>query len=227
MKKNIYMVVYERLLGKYGPRGWWPVTPPGSFVPEYTGGPKDERGRFEVAVGAILTQNTAWKNVSRAIENLNRANLMDPGKLVRLPEEKIAGLIRSAGYFNQKAKRLKEIARFFIEKGNDPSRESLLEIKGVGPETADSILLYAYNEPHFVVDAYTRRIFSRIGITEFTGNYEDIKKTFEANLEKDPSLYQEYHALIVEHGKRFCRKRPICSGCPLEDLCGKGIENRS
>jgi len=221
MGENIFVEVYNRLLSEYGPQGWWPVTPEGKLTPEYSGGPRDRRGIFEVAVGAILTQNTAWKNVSLAIEALNRVDLMNPEKMVSINTRKLASLIRSAGYYNQKAKRLKEIARFFIENEFNATRESLLEINGVGPETADSIMLYAFNELHFVVDAYTRRIFSRLGLIDGRALYDDIKNLFEKNLPHDVYLYQEYHALIVEHGKRFCRKKPVCVSCCLSDICKK------
>jgi len=221
MSDNVFIEVYNRLFSEYGPQGWWPVTPEGGITPEYSGGPRDRKGIFEVAVGAILTQNTAWKNVSLAIEALNRADLMNPEKISRVNIKRLASLIRSAGYYNQKARRLKEIARFFIKNKFNATRANLLAINGVGPETADSIMLYAFNEPHFVVDAYTRRIFSRLGLVDGRASYEEIKQLFEKNLPRDVYIYQEYHALIVEHGKRFCKKNPDCKRCCLSDICGK------
>lgn len=216
--ENISEVIYKKLYDCYGPRGWWPVTPGGGVSPSYDGGPRSERQRFEVCVGAVLTQNTAWKNAAAAIRNLNRVHALAPGKLKQMEQGEIARLIKPAGYYNQKANRLKIMANFFsgVEK---VSRESLLELNGIGPETADSILLYAYNKPYFVVDAYTRRIFSRIGFIVGDETYREIQTLFQRNLPRSVPLYQEYHALIVEHGKCHCRRNPRCDGCVLISLC--------
>lgn len=214
----MFVEIYEMLLAEYGPQGWWPVTPPGERTPRYTGGPSGHAQRFEVAVGALLTQNTSWLNASRAIERLNDARLLGPDTIVGTDERVLARLIRPAGYFNQKAKRLKTLARFFAE-GQEVTRESLLALEGVGPETADSILLYGFGEPLFVVDAYTRRIFGRLGLLDVGAPYERMRELFEGALPRDAALFQEYHALIVEHAKRCCRKRPLCGECPLADLC--------
>ncbi len=214
----MFIGLYETLLAAYGPRGWWPVTPPGERRPRYTGGPENAAQRFEVAVGALLTQNTAWANASRAIERLNEAQILDPEGIDGTDEGALADMIRSSGYFNQKAGRLKRLARFFMEK-DEITREGLLSIRGVGPETADSILLYGFGRPFFVVDAYTRRILGRLGLVEEKAPYEEIRKTLEGELPRDAALYQEYHALIVEHAKRFCRKRPLCEDCPLGERC--------
>ncbi len=211
-------ILYQRLVDFYGPRGWWPVTPPGEYEPEYTGGPQSEAQRFEVWAGAILTQNTAWKNASAAIRNLNRAGLLSPGKISRMEQEEIARLIRSAGYYNQKAARLKIIASFFLS-GKPVTRQSLLRLKGVGRETADCILLYACNQLHFVVDAYTRRILSRLGLIEGGEGYREIKDHIQGSIHAGVKVYQEYHALLVEHGKRYCRSKPRCRGCVLASLC--------
>ena len=213
-----FMRVYERLRREYGPRGWWPVTPPGGTAPRYTGGPRSDRQRFEVAAGAILTQNTAWRNASRAIESLNRLGAMSPEAIGRMDVEEIARAIRSAGYFNQKAKRLKTIAAYF-RANLEGTRDGLLALDGVGPETADSIMLYAFNAPFFVIDAYTRRLFGRLALVDPEAPYDEIRDRFESNLPRRVSLYQEYHAVIVEHGKTICRKKPLCKKCLFKKWC--------
>ncbi|MBW3014846.1 endonuclease III domain-containing protein [Candidatus Woesearchaeota archaeon] len=209
--------IYENLLKKYGNRGWWPVTKKG-LVPCYCGGPGSDKERFEVIVGAILTQNTSWKNVEKAIVNLNKQKLVDVDKILKIDVRKLAELIKPSGYFNQKAERLKIVARFF-KNNKVPSREELLELKGVGPETADSILLYAFDKPVFVVDAYTRRIFSRLGFLEEGASYDEWQELFHSKLKRDVRVFQEYHALIVEHAKQFCKKKAECEGCFLKSNC--------
>lgn len=189
---------YEELLKLYGARGWWPLLDlSGRYHPGDYSYPKNQKQVFEICVGAILTQNTAWKNVEKAL--LNSRNYLDPKKILNLSQAKLAKLINSAGYFNQKAKKLRFFTEFFIDlDGKAPTREELLGIWGIGPETADSILLYAYKVPTFVVDAYTKRVFP-----EFKDlSYDAIKACFEEYLVSDYTLYQEYHALIVEHAKR-------------------------
>ncbi len=223
MKDRRFYEIYRLLYGFYGPQGWWPVTPHGEVVPRYTGGPVDSRGRFEVAVGAILTQNTAWSNAALAIERLNREGAMTPESIANMELENLAELIRPAGYFRQKAERLRILALHFLS-GAGHSRDELLALKGVGPETADSILLYGWGEPFFVVDAYTRRMFGRIGLIEPDSSYEAIRASFEKNLPRKTKLYQEYHALIVEHGKRTCKKVPLCEKCLLKKLCNMYLE---
>jgi endonuclease-3 related protein len=213
-----FMTAYELLRRAYGPQRWWPVTPPGETKPRYTGGPHTELQKFEVAAGAILTQNTAWSNASRAIESLNENRFMNPEALLGLDEKSLARLIRSAGYYHQKAKRLKILAAFFLTR-EIVTRRSLLALNGVGPETADSIMLYAFGEPHFVVDAYTRRIFGRLGLAHPDAPYEEVRRIFERNLPRRIHVYREYHALIVEHGKRVCNKVPLCEICLLKNLC--------
>lgn len=216
---SCFMAVYESLIEAYGPMGWWPVTPPGEVQPAYTGGPATREQRFEVAVGAILTQNTAWKNAEEAVANLNRAGLLDPDALCGIDRGRLADLVRPSGYYNQKAKRLKTVAAFFKgQKG--VTRDLLLSLEGIGPETADSILLYAFNRPYFVIDAYTRRLFRRLGLIGGDERYEEIQEVFHRNMPRNVSIYKEYHALIVEHGKRFCRKKPQCNGCSISDVCG-------
>ena len=212
------MDVYEILRRGYGPQRWWPVTPRGATHPAYTGGPRNARGRVEVAVGAILTQNTAWSNAARAIESLNRLGAMSPARMDALRPSDLTRSIRPAGYFNQKAKRLKTLSAFFLSH-RAVTREALLALNGVGPETADSIMLYAFDAPFFVVDAYTRRIFGRLALVDPLAPYETIRKRFERNLPARGYVYKEYHALIVEHGKRSCRKAPLCENCLLKNLC--------
>lgn len=218
MKDKRFYEVYKSLYRSYGPQGWWPVTPDGEITPRYTGGPGDDRGRFEVAVGAILTQNTAWVNASLAIERLNLLGAMSPRAIAEMTVESLAEAIRPAGYFRQKAARLRKLAIYFLS-GAERSRRALLALEGIGPETADSILLYAWELPFFVVDAYTRRIFGRLGLVDPDADYECIRASFESNIPRRVKLYQEYHALIVEHGKRVCKKEPECKKCLLRKRC--------
>ena len=212
MSNQKLMDIYNRMLDRFGPQYWWPG--------ETT---------IEIIVGAILTQNTNWGNVEKAINNLKNANLLCPEKLHNMSADVLAELIRPAGYFNIKAQRLKSFLNWLFEKhdgdlkmaanlGNQTLREELLKIKGIGPETADSICLYAFNRPIFVVDAYTARILGRHGFLEPDTNYHQIQELFEYNLESDVQLFNEYHALLVKLGKEHCKKRPVCTGCPLEDL---------
>jgi endonuclease-3 related protein len=205
--------VFRRLLARHGPQRWWPGETP-----------------FEVAVGAVLTQNTAWTNVEKAIATLKGAGALDPGSILALSHERLAAMLRPAGYFNVKARRLASLVRFLVdEAGGDPTRlatgdlartrQRLLEVPGVGRETADSILLYAAGRPIFVVDAYTRRVFGRIGVVDPLADYDEIRAAFEGVLPPDAAMFNEYHALIVAHGKGTCRKRPRCGECELVDLC--------
>jgi len=208
--------VYETLRRYFGPQHWWPA-----------------QTTFEVVVGAILTQNTAWSNVEKAIVNLRRAKCLTPQALRRIPKRKLASLIRSAGYFNVKAERLKsfvdflflayqgQLERMFREEGKK-LRANLLSVKGIGPETADSILLYAAKKPFFVIDAYTKRIFARhrVGAGKpkslLLMSYDDWQRIFFEALPKRIGLYNDFHAQIVALGKHFCKsKRPLCSTCPL------------
>jgi len=202
--------IYERLMNLYGPQGWWPLMrqqPDGSWFSWYHKGdytfPHTQEQIFEICLGAILTQNTNWQNVVKALTNLLRANALTPQVIEQLPHQELAQLIRPAGYFNQKATYLKTFANFFLSlKGDVPTRNQLLEVRGIGRETADSMLLYAWKQPHFVVDAYTRRMFQALGLIEPKWSYDRIKAFFEQNLPPDLALYQEYHALIVEHAKQ-------------------------
>jgi len=205
--------IFNRLLDRFGPLHWWPAETP-----------------FEVCVGAILTQNTAWINVEKAICTLKQSGIMSPEALQEIAPEHLARLIRPAGYFNVKSRRLKDFTTWLIlNHGGSLERMfagcwrelrvELLRVRGVGPETADSILLYAGNQPSFVVDAYTRRLFMRLGLLPATADYDYTRELFMNNLPQDVPLFNEFHAQIVEQCKRFCRTRPLCSGCPLDDSC--------
>ncbi len=203
--------LYERLLSSYGPQNWWPAETP-----------------FEVVAGAILTQNTAWRNVEKAIANLKREGLLDPESILKTPDDVLRELIRPAGFYNQKVQRLKAVCKLITDSGGleelfslplDNLREKLLSVKGVGPETADAIILYAAAKPTFVVDRYTHRIFTRLGIWAGRYDYEGIKKLVETQIPPDVEVYKEFHALIDEHAKRICRKKPFCGACPLRDVC--------
>lgn len=224
--------IYEKLYALYGPQGWWPLTDYEGKNPTKTGSlrgyrplnydlPETERQIFEIIVGAILTQNTAWTSAEMALYNLKELNAVNPHAVLEISDETLKEAIRCAGFLNQKAVYLREISRFFISlKGRIPQRKELLQVKGVGNETADSILLYAYKQPQFVVDAYTRRIFTHLRIVEEKISYMDMKKLFESNLPQEVPVYQEYHALIVEHAKRYYRKKPYGIDDPLKKVIG-------
>ncbi|MDM8008720.1 MAG: endonuclease III domain-containing protein [Phycisphaerae bacterium] len=204
--RAFYDAMYESL----GPQHWWPAQTP-----------------TEVIIGAILTQNTAWRNVERAIDNLKRAKALDWKRLHELSFEDLAELIRPAGTFNVKARRLKSFIEWFhrrfdldldrmFEMSLSSLREELLEVSGIGRETADAILLYAGQKPSFVVDAYTARILYRHNLIDRSADYHEIKELFESNLPDDVQLFNEYHALLVDVGKQHCRPKARCEGCPLE-----------
>lgn len=200
--KNIYVQLFE----EYGPQGWWPTVQNGYHVNDYNF-PTKKSEVFEVCVGALLTQNTNWKNVSKALKNLHEEDLLNPGILLKTDKSFISELIKCSGYYNQKTNYLFNFTKEFINFKSIPSREELLNIKGVGFETADSILLYAYKQPCFVVDTYTKRLLQHHKLIE-SNDYNNIKKLFEECLVKDYKLFQEYHALIVEHGKNYYSKKP-------------------
>lgn len=203
---------YRRLAAAYGPQHWWPAETP-----------------FEVIVGAVLTQNTSWKNVALAINNLRDARLLEPRALYRVEETQLQELIRPAGYYRLKATRLRNVLRLIVDEFDasverlfalpiDELRTRLLEVNGVGPETADSIVLYAAEKPRFVVDAYTRRVLERHGWLDARASYDEVQALFESNLPQEATLFNEYHALIVEVGKQHCRTKPQCEGCPLQPM---------
>jgi len=211
--------IYQRLSARFGPQHWWPHS---------------RGGAFEIIVGAILTQNTAWTNVEKALANLRRARRLTPAALQRAPTARLARLIRPSGYFNLKAKKLKAFTRFVFAEHRgrlahlfalDPARlrEELLAVYGIGPETADSIILYAAHQPIFVVDAYTRRVFARLGMARADASYDELQLLFMQHLPREEPLFNEYHALIVALGKNICRKRaPRCGECPLREVCLTG-----
>jgi len=207
--------LYFILLKEYGPRGWWPLVSKigeaGFDEKGYHLGiydyPKTDLERFEICLGTIATQNTAWTNAEKAIRNLHEKGMINPNKLISARVEKIAELIRPSGYYNQKAIKMKAFAKFFVKLTKTPSREELLEMHGVGKETADSILLYAYNQTTFVVDAYTKRLIKALKFQE--EDYDEVKYLFESNLPKKLDLYQEYHALIVKHCKKYYRGKNL------------------
>ncbi|MDI6736885.1 MAG: hypothetical protein QME12_00010 [Nanoarchaeota archaeon] len=217
--------IYNKLFKNYGKQGWWPLSKGGLNTKHHNGNPSSDKDKFEIIAGAILTQNTSWTNVEKAVFNLNKANMLSADKLRKAPLKKISALIKPAGYYNQKAERLKIIADYFLKnkevflKDAKALREELLNVIGIGPETADSIVLYAFEKPSFVIDAYTRRIFSRLGICKENDKYEEIQQKFEKRLPSDVDLFKEYHALIVEHAKRHCRKKPVCEKCILRKKC--------
>jgi len=204
--------VYERLWRAYGPQHWWPA-----------------RTRVEIVVGAILTQNTSWSNVERAIDNLRRAKVLSWSGLRDLPASELAELIRPSGTYDVKAKRLGSFVRYLWDNHNgslrslltsdlETARKRLLSIHGIGPETADAILLYAGNRASFVVDAYTRRVLRRHFLCNEKADYETSRGLFQAALRADAALFNEYHALLVAVGKKHCRSRARCEGCPLEGM---------
>jgi len=203
--------VYQHLHRHYGEQHWWPA-----------------QSGFEVMVGAVLTQNTAWTHVEKAIINLKAVNSLDAESIVLAQHRHLAAWLRPSGYFNVKAQRLRSLCRFVLDSGGvealsampTPSlRADLLAVKGVGPETADDILLYAFERPVFVIDAYTRRLFSRLGMVSGEEGYEELRLWFESSLGADVALYNEYHALIVVQAKDVCKKRPLCESCVLQKRC--------
>ena len=210
--KNL-MLIYRKMFDHFGPQGWWPGDTP-----------------LEIIVGAILTQNTAWTNVEKAISNLKRSGaLKSPANIIKMSGKRLARLIRPAGYYNVKSQRLRNFFSFLSSEyggslGKMASQETgtlrkeLLEVNGIGPETCDSILLYAFNRSVFVIDAYTKRIFSRHGFIKEDISYDEARSFFMSRLPDDRRLFNEYHALIVRLGKELCRKKPCCNQCPIKNI---------
>jgi len=207
---NNIQKIYESLLSEYDFQGWWPIINSRTLLCEYCGGPKNEKEIFEVICGSMLTQNVGWDpNVVNALKNLKQKNLLSAKRILSCDEQILKDAIKPTGYYNQKARKLKVMAKFFIDlKGKAPTRDQLLALWGIGPETADSILLYAYNVPCFVVDAYTRRILIHHNVINEDTTYDEIKQLFETQLPKDATMYNEYHALLVEHAKQHYSKKP-------------------
>jgi endonuclease-3 related protein len=200
--------LYERLYSAYGPQNWWPAQTP-----------------FEVMVGAVLTQNTAWINVERAITNLKYADKLQLPAMTRMTERRLALLIRPAGYFNVKARRLKALCHWLQSAGGIPRlrklptaelRAALLAVHGIGPESADDILLYAFERPVFVIDAYTRRLLQTLKLIRGDEHYETLRAGFESALDPDVAMFNEYHALFVRHAKERCSGRAACAHCGVE-----------
>jgi endonuclease-3 related protein len=217
--KQALLKIYQRLFAQYGPQHWWPAKEP-----------------FEVIIGAILTQSAAWTNVEKAIKNLKQAGALTPGAIRQMPQEKLAALIHSCGYYNVKARKLKAFAGWLGEKYKDDLdrlfsqdiselRRQLLDIYGIGEETADSIILYAGNKAVFVIDAYTRRITSRLGIVPKRNSYSALQRLIAANLPADVRLFNEYHALLVKLAKEVCRTQPLCRQCCL-NTAGKSAADK-
>lgn len=209
---KLYTLLYRR----YGPQHWWP-----------------SESRFEIVVGAILTQNTNWRNVERALANLKEAGAMSPNRILEIPQDILAALIRPSGYFNSKAKKLKAFANVLVEHHNGDLnhlfgqpplvlRQELLSIYGIGNETADDIMLYAAGLPSFVIDSYTVRIMTRLGVISGKLSYHVVQELFHRNLPSDASLFNEFHALLDRHGKERCRRVPACMECCLLSLCPTG-----
>ena len=205
--------IYCHLLARYGPQHWWPAESP-----------------FEVIIGAILTQSAAWQNVEKALTNLKVNGRLSPSALRQIPTEELAQLVYPSGYYNAKARKIKSFVYWLGEHYRDNLdelfaldipllRQELLSIHGIGEETADSIILYAARKPIFVIDAYTRRILHRLGLIGETKSYSVIHKLFMENLPKDETLFNEYHALFVRHGKEVCKRFPLCQRCCLKPLC--------
>lgn len=202
---------HAALLEQHGPQRWWPA-----------------EGRFEIMVGSILTQNTAWRNVEKAVANLKAADMLCADAIAQAEPEVLAQLIRPSGYFNVKARRLGCFCAWYVRAGKYQKlrywptqrlREALLGVHGVGHETADDILLYAFHRPVFVIDAYTRRIFSRLGTIRGDEAYDELRGVFEHQLVRRPAVYAEFHALVVRHGHEICRPAPKCGDCRLNTLC--------
>lgn len=207
------LTLYRELFEHFGPRHWWPAETP-----------------FEVIIGAILTQNTAWKNVENTLNNLKQRDLLAPERLAALSRDELADVIRSSGYFNQKAIKIKAFLEYYNSKYQyklelmaqeslDNLRAELLEVYGIGEETADSILLYALEKPTFVVDAYTKRILSRMGFVPESISYRELKNVLESSVPGDVTLYNEYHALLVKLGHDICLSKPKCTICPVKSSC--------
>jgi len=219
MKNKNILNIYHSLSKQYGHQHWWPAETP-----------------FEMMVGAILTQSATWQNVEKAVINLKTAGVLYPEKLRVLSVDELVALIRPSGYYNAKSKKIKALVAWLYDSCGDDIprlsynpvselRKSLLTVHGIGYETADSILLYAVGKPVFVIDAYTRRILTRIGITPVKDSYSEWQKLLLDNLPQDVAIFNEYHALLVHHAKEHCRTKPFCTGCCLFDICAYGEAN--
>lgn len=229
-RKNVLLKVFDVLYAEYGSQGWWPLMDAAgdsgsvpAYHPHDFDYPRTKEQRFEIAIGAILTQNTSWENVQKALINLHEQNSLYPKELQSLASEELEELIRPSGYYRQKAKKIREYCRLSHSLGTElPNREQLLSVWGIGPETADSILLYGWKQPIFVVDAYTKRILSHLGMVSETASYHEIQLLFHDALPADWILFQEYHALLVRHAKYFYSRKPwgrLIDTAGNESLC--------
>jgi endonuclease-3 related protein len=227
---NKIKAIYDRLYSLYGPQGWWPLINHAGSNPTKTGAingyhpgdynlPSGRNDIYEVIIGTILTQNTSWLSAEKALYNLNQLNVINPEKLLDLEDDVLKSAIRPAGFMNQKAKYIKDVTEFYISQdGKTPTRKEIISVKGVGNETADSVLLYAYKKPEFVIDTYTKRMMLHLGLVDEKISYMGMKKLFESSLTEDVAIYQEYHALIVEHAKKYYSKKPYAVNDPLLEL---------
>ena len=228
---------FRDLYDHFGAQGWWPTTPPGQTRPRYFPGASrrqlSERDQWEIVVGAVLTQNTSWRNVVQALEALSSRGALELDGLLALDPDELARLVRPALYYNQKSARLRGIAQYIRDHYGGSTaallarpaaalRPELLALKGIGPETADSIMLYAARYPFFVVDTYTRRICGRLGLAPAAASYADLQALFMDKLPADAVLFSEFHALLVKHATEYCRARPVCESCCLRARCPAG-----
>ncbi len=227
---NQIQKIYYRLFETYGPQYWWPTTIKGNIHPTYNSQKLTNKSRFEIALGAVLTQNTNWKNVEKAIANLNSHNLIDPDKIIKATNEKIENMIRPSGFYRIKTMRIKALTEWWLKnnekvlyekdkiKSLNLCRNSILTVYGVGQETADSILLYCYDYPTFVIDAYTMRIMNRHMGVSTTIKYKELRKLIMDSLPIDVEMYKEYHALLILLAKETCKKNQCLSDCALRYL---------
>lgn len=215
---------YERLRAANGDHGWWPLLRRdddgwhSAYPSENLTRDMEEPERFEICLGAILTQNTNWKNAERALIRLKEQGIDTPQQLLALDESSLAQSIRSSGYYNQKAKKLRTFCLWLLS-GEPVERTRLLKLPGLGPETVDDMLLYAFGQHIFVIDAYTKRLFSRLGACVESISYHDLQQAITHHFPRDRAAFRLYHALIVQHAKIHCRKQPDCQGCPLAEIC--------
>lgn len=231
-----FLSIYNILSEYYGRQNWWPIIMNGEsiYAEEFLKRERSVEEIFEIAIGAILTQNTTWTNVIKAIANLKKNRLFTVSALNNVEQERLAETIRCAGYYNQKAKKIKAFIGFIDSELNSDlmnlksldklqARKLLLGIWGVGRETADSIALYGYDHPLFIIDAYTKRLFGRLGLLDKEESYDKSQRRFTDNLPEEPLIYKEYHALIVEMGKNVCRTKPNCENCILYNQCSREL----
>ncbi|MEF3280182.1 MAG: hypothetical protein K6357_04365 [Elusimicrobiota bacterium] len=238
MNQSILSEIYQLLYQKFGPQGWWPICDKQTGISVYRKnffGKLSSTETFEIAIGAILTQNTTWKNAEKAIFSLKKNSILTPKSILSSPKKTLYKLIRSSGYYKQKTKKIIEFCLWIQKNGGDLKRilgikkgeilrNELLQINGIGRETADSILLYAGYLPFFVIDAYTRRLYSRVFLDPTVYKYDELQNIFEKNIDKNFKTYMEFHALIVKLSKEYCFKfEPACEKCIISKYCKKGI----